>query len=130
MSSSAPNLQYAGAPAPQPVKKGLAVASLVLGILALIGCLIPLLNVVSILLAIVAIVLGVLAVRAVKKGRSGGKGMAVTGIILSVLAIIGAIIANVLFGAAVESISDSVEQQQAADAEAAQQFPGATAETW
>jgi hypothetical protein len=128
MSTSPPNLQYAGAPVQQPAKKGLAVAALVLGILAILGCLIPVLNVVSIVLGIVAIVLGIVAMRAASKGRAGGKGMALVGIILSVLAIIGAIIANVLFGAAVESISESVEQQEAADAAAAQQFPGATAD--
>jgi len=127
-SSASPNLQYAGAPAQQPAKKGLAVAALVLGIIAILGCLIPVLNVVSIVLALLAIVLGAVAMRAARKGRAGGKGMALAGIILSVLAIIGAVLANVLFGAAVESISDSVEQQQAADAEAANQFPGATAD--
>lgn len=126
---SSPTQQYISAPAPQqPVKKGFAIAAMVLGILAILGCLIPVLNIGSILLAVVAIVLGIVAVVQAKKPDRGGKGMAIAGIVLSVLAIIGAILANVLFGAAVNAVNDSIEQEQAADAEAATQFPGATAE--
>lgn len=115
-------------PPPATVKKGLAVASLVLGILAAAGCLIPIVNVVSIVLAIIAIALGVVALLQAKKPGRGGKGLAITGIILSVVAIIGAILVNLVFGAAVGSVSDSIDQQAAADAEAATQFPGATAD--
>ncbi len=122
--------EYTGPTPPPfaPVKKGLAVASLVLGILAILGCLIPILNVVSIILAIIAIVLGAVALVQAKKPGRGGKGLAIAGIILSVLAIIGAIVANVLLGAAVDSVSDSIEEDEAANAEAATQFPGATAD--
>ena len=125
MSRTAEDLQ---ATTPPSAKRGLAVASLVLGILAVLGCLIPLLNVVSILLGLVGVVLGFVALRAAARRRAGGKGLAVTGLVLSVLAIVAAILVNVLAGAAVSSISDSVEQQEAADEQAAQQFPGATSD--
>lgn len=121
--------QYAAyAPPAPPLKKGLATASFVLGLLAILGCLIPIVNVVSIVMAIVAIVLGLVAFRAVRKGRAAGKGLAVTGVILAVLAILGAIISNVFVGAVVNEVSNVIEEGEAADAEAAKQFPGATAD--
>ena len=125
MSRTAEDLQ---ATRPPSAKRGLAVASLVLGILAVLGCLVPLLNVGSILLGLVGVVLGFVAMRAAARRRAGGRGLAVTGLVLSVLAIVVAIVVNVLAGAAVSSISDSVEQQEIADEQAAQQFPGATAD--
>lgn len=128
MSSSTEQHTAATPPPPATVKKGLAVTSLVLGLLAIVGCLIPVLNIVSIVLAIIAVVLGVVAVVQARKPGRGGKGMAIAGIILSVVAIVGAILANVLFGAAVSSVSNSIDQQAADDAEAATQFPGATAD--
>lgn len=80
---------------------GLAVASLVLGILAILGCLIPVLNLFSMFLALVGGVLGIISlVRAM-----GGKGMAIAGVVLAALAIIAAIIVNVVVGAAVDSVS-------------------------
>ena len=128
MSSSTEQHTAPTPPPPATVKKGLAVASLVLGILAAVGCLIPVLNIGSIILAIIALVLGVVALVQAKRPGRGGKGLAIAGIILSVVAIVGAILANVLFGAAVSGVSDAIDQQAAADAEAATQFPGATAD--
>jgi len=131
MSSSTEQFTGATPPQqPQPAKKGLAVASMVLGILAILGCLIPVLNIGSIILAIISIILGALALRGLKRG-GGGKGMAVTGLVLSILAILGAILANVLFGAAVNAVDDSIQEQQAAEAPTADQpveaqFPGQT----
>lgn len=100
---------------PQQQKKGLAVAALVLGILAILGCLIPLLNVFSILLALVGLVLGVVAVRKAKKSpmTHGGRGQGIAGIVLSVLAILGAVLVNALFGAAVNSAAEDPEVQAA-----------------
>lgn len=108
--------QYQPGPPPQqpygdqaPERKGMAVAALVLGILAILGCLIPVLNIFSILLAIVGLILGVLAVRKAKQPTHGGRRMGVAGIVLSVLAIVGAILANVIFGVAVNDAANDPE---------------------
>jgi hypothetical protein len=80
-----------------PMGNGLGVAALVVGVLALIGSWIPLLNIVSFVFAIISIGLGVggIIVGVVKK-RS--KGMAIAGIILGVITII--IFATVNIGVA------------------------------
>lgn len=131
---SAPAAPYQGSPgAAQAVARppfpggpgsGLAVAALVVGIVSLLGCVIPVVNVVSIVGGIIALVLGLVALNAVKKGRQSGKGMAVAGVVTGVLAVIGAIIANVVFAAAVSTVGAAVEEaaddvaQDAADAAA------------
>lgn len=107
--------QQFGGYGPQPRSAGLAVASLVLGILAILGCLIPLLNLFSMFLALVGGVLGIISlVRAM-----GGKGMAIAGVILAALAIITAVVVNVAFGAAVDSVSKDLATTPAADRPAA-----------
>lgn len=85
--------------------KGLAIAALVLGILALLGSWIPVLNVVSILMAIVGIILGGVALSKIRKGTASGRGMALGGIITSVLAILVAVLVLAFFA----SIFDQVE---------------------
>ncbi len=62
--------------------KGLAIASLVLSIVAILGCWFPLLNVFSMLLAVIGLILGIVAI--VKK--QGGMGIA--GTIISALSLI------------------------------------------
>jgi predicted PurR-regulated permease PerM len=76
---------YDAPPQGRPLGSGLAIASLVLGILALvtfwtfIG---------GILLGLVAIVLGVVALRRVRKGRAAGRGMAIAGVVLGTLGLL------------------------------------------
>lgn len=62
-------------------KSGLAIASLILGILSFI----PL---VGVLLGIIAIILGIVGLIKVKKEKFGGKRMAIIGIILAILGIL------------------------------------------
>jgi len=67
-------------PVPAP-SNGLAIASMVCGILCFLGCCVP---VVSPILALVAIILGHMAL----SGRKTGKGMAGTGLVLGYLGLI------------------------------------------
>ncbi|WP_164983913.1 hypothetical protein [Cellulomonas endophytica] len=93
-----------GLGAPAPRRSGLAVAALVLGLLALLGCLVPVLNVGSVGLGLAALVVGVLAIRRLVPGVTG-KGMAVAGIVTGVVgALVAAAmwIALVALGSAVE----------------------------
>ena len=87
----------AGAPAPtqmapgQTPSQGLAIGSMICGILAFVGCCIWFL---SAPLALVAVVLGHVAISKIKANpaANGGKGMARTGLILGYLGLLGAIL--------------------------------------
>lgn len=106
---------------------GLAVAALVVGVLALLTCWIPVVNVIAIIGGIVGLVLAILALNAVKKGRQQGKGLAVAGLVLSVLAVLGGIVVNVAFAVAVNE-ADEVIQEAAEDAEDAAADDGVAAD--
>ena len=81
--------------------KGLAIASLVLGIIALVLCWIPVVNFVSFILGILAIIFGIIAI--VKKA---GLGLGVAGLILAIISMILAHNTNV---AATKALGEALE---------------------
>ena len=94
VSAAAPVLAPQAIPG-QPLSQGLAIASMICGILSLIGCCLwP----VSGPLAIVAIVLGFVALGKVKSnpGAYGGKGMAKAGLIIGFLGLLATIVILVM----------------------------------
>lgn len=106
-------MAYQPAPAPAappvaPVKQGngFGVTALVLGIIAIAGFWIPILNVVSIILGVIALVFAIIALA--KAGSRGGKGKGTggTGLVLALLAIAGSIIWNVIV---VDMLQDGAE---------------------
>lgn len=100
-------------------RKGLAIAALVLGVLALLTCWTI---VGGILLGIAALVVGLVAVSRARKGAGGGKGLAIAGIVLGVLgaAISGALLAFGLSFLGSEEAQDLQQcLQQAGDDQAA-----------
>jgi hypothetical protein len=116
---------YAAAPPTPPtksVKGGIATASLVLGILALVGAFIPFINYVSGLLAIVGAVLGLVAL--IHKNRR--RGTALAGLIISIVAAILSLILAITYtvgfassvAQSVESSNDVAAVEPAAGAEA------------
>ena len=96
----------------QPRSNGMAVASLILGILSLILCWIPGVNFVAIILAIVAIILGILGMKKAKEPMTGGRGMAIGGLITGILGLIISIlilaVLGAIFGAANEAVNEAV----------------------
>ena len=68
-------------------RRGLAVASFVVGLVALAGALVPFVFVVALVAAVVAIVFGVLGLRAAKRHQGHGRGFAITGLVLSSIAL-------------------------------------------
>ncbi|NUQ90979.1 MAG: hypothetical protein HOQ43_21260 [Glycomyces artemisiae] len=70
--------------------------ALVLGIVAIAGAWIPIVNVVSIVIAVIGIIFGIVALAVAGKRGGKGKGTGGTGLILSILAIAAAIIMNVV----------------------------------
>lgn len=97
--------QYPSQRGPQP-GKGMAVTAMVLGIVAIVLCLIPFIGFISIIGGIAAVVIGIIAL---KKGKPG-RGMSITGIVLgaigAILAVIVTIVSIMLIGAGVESASE------------------------
>lgn len=83
------NQYYEDAPAVESGKKGLAIASLVLGILGVLGC-----CCFGGVLGIVGLILGIISIT--KQGKSG---MAIAGIILSAISVLGLIYLLFSFGA-------------------------------
>ena len=90
----------AGYPGAEP-PKGLPIAAMVVGILALVLSIcvffFPFLGLV---LGLVALVLGIVARSKVRKGQAGGRGLAITGLITGGLAVLIAL-AVIAFGAAI-----------------------------
>lgn len=85
-------------------KSGLATASMVLGIIAIVGSWIPFLNIFSIILGVLALIFGLIPLL---KKRSVGK--AVAGVVLGVLSIIFAI---VMLVSASKAIDDALSPTQ------------------
>jgi hypothetical protein len=108
---------YPPAPAPvppaAPVKQGngFGVTALVLGIVAIVGAWIPVINVVSIAIAVIGLIFAIVALAVAGKRGGKGKGTGGTGLVLSILAIAGAIIMNVVvFNAASDYVNEEKEK--------------------
>lgn len=78
-------LNYGAAPPDQNLPKGMAIASLILGIISVVTVCIPY---VALVLGVVAIILGAIARSKANAGTAGGKGMATVGLILGIVGII------------------------------------------
>ncbi len=77
-------LPYRSAPSPGEGSSGMAVAAMVLGIVSLVTFCISYLSIPA---AITAIVLGIIAKINISRGSASGNGMALTGIILGIIAL-------------------------------------------
>ncbi|PPI20192.1 hypothetical protein C5D34_12590 [Rathayibacter sp. AY1B1] len=102
--------------APKKTGNGLGLASLIIGILALIGALIPIVNYASGFLAFIGLVLGIIGL--FLKGRS--RGTAIAGTVLNVIALVLSIILAVVYTAGFASgVSNAIATAQAESSEAA-----------
>jgi hypothetical protein len=96
---------YGGPPA--STTPGLAIASLVLGVGALLFSLIPFVGFASLPFAIAGIVLGVIGLSRAKKG-DGGRGLSIAGLSTSVIAILVSALYLVLFVVVADNTSDDI----------------------
>ncbi|PZE68153.1 Ltp family lipoprotein [Curtobacterium sp. MCBD17_021] len=101
------NYQTAPAASPTSPKRSnpLGLTALIIGIVAVIGCAIPIVNFVSIFLGVVAVILGIIGL--VQKNRT--RGLAIAGTILGGIALIVGIATASIYAAAVSSVSDALE---------------------
>ena len=117
--TAAPNPVPAATTPPKQTRSGLASASLVIGILALIGAFIPFVNYGSGLLAVVGAVLGLVALI-----QKRAKGTATAGLTISVIAVVLSVIMAIAYTASfAASVADSVDTNSVAAAPAADAEP-------
>ncbi|MGJ9405036.1 DUF4190 domain-containing protein [Nesterenkonia aurantiaca] len=90
---------------PPPEKKGMAIAAMVLGIIALVLSVVPIIAVLSFVLGPLAIVLGVVAI--VKRR---GKGQAIAGVVTGGIGVLVATIGFLIFGALLSATDESPQQ--------------------
>ena len=97
-------------PSPVPTKaSGLAIVALVLGIIAIIGSWIPILNNFAFLLALVGLVLGIIAILSIRKGKAGGKGLTITAVVINVVAIVIVLFTQWVFAKALDDVSKELD---------------------
>ena len=106
-----------GHPVGSRPKNGLGLASLILGVVGLLAC--WLLGI-GLLPGLVGLVLGIVALRRVRRGIATNRGVAITGVVLSVLAVIASAVFLALyiwvFGSGGQEYADCVAASDGSDA--------------
>ena len=116
-------------PATTPIEppkqtSGLAIAGLVLGIIGILGSVVPLLNLLSMPLTIVGLALAIAGFVVTNRGTRGGKGIAIAGIVLGALSLV---IILVMYGGAAGSASRTATPAKSTAATASASAPAASA---
>jgi predicted PurR-regulated permease PerM len=88
---------------------GLATAALVLGIVGVVFGLIPLTFFIALICGVLALIFGVIGWRAANKGR-GRKGLAVSGTVLGVVALLLAFAGIFIIGEAADDLQNELDQ--------------------
>lgn len=95
------------APASAQRKNGLGTAGFVLGLVGVIFAFIPLIGVVAWPLTILGLIFGIVGTVRANKGQADNKGLAISGVVLSVIGLIICIIWTAVFGKAVNDAVNS-----------------------
>jgi hypothetical protein len=88
-------------------RSGLATASMILGIIAIIGCWIPFLNIFSIIMGFIGLALGIPAFIVLLTKKKGSMGKTIAGLVLCLITVIVGINMN---NAAGKAVNDSVDE--------------------
>jgi hypothetical protein len=105
-------------PSPETRQRGpaFAITSLVIGLVSLLLAFIPIVNNFAAVLALVGVVFGVIAWLGARKGKRAGKGMAIAGVILSVLAFAGVLASQAFYGKALDDVFGGGKEVKASEA--------------
>jgi hypothetical protein len=101
-----------GGPDGAAPKKGLALTSMILGIVAVVLCLVPIINNLAFVIALVGLVVGIIALVQISKGKQQGKGMGIAGLVMAVVAIIGVILSQLFYASVLDDVSDAIDDAQ------------------
>ena len=106
-----PQQGYGGPPVRQG--NGLAVAGMVLGIIGVVFAFIPFLGVLlGIILGLLALVLGGVGLGRAKDPSRGGRGQAITGVVLGIVALGIVFLQAVVIGEAANELDDELQELQ------------------
>lgn len=110
--------QYYAPPPFAPPKKGagLAIASLVLGIIALLLSWVPIINNLAAVLAVVGLGLGIPALLRARKGTHEGRGMAIAGLVTSVVAIAVVIATQAFYSEVIDEVGRELDRSTSSSA--------------
>lgn len=100
-------------------RSGLAIAGLVLGIIALLTSLMPIINNMSFFVALVGAVLAIVGLVACMRGKRAGKGLAVAAIVVNVISVAAVIASQGMYSAAIDDAMNgpqAVQESQSEDA--------------
>ncbi|MFJ5832226.1 DUF4190 domain-containing protein [Streptomyces sp. NPDC093089] len=115
--------QVPPAAAPQVMRNGLGTAALILGIIGTLSGLVPLFFWLAGILGLIALILGLVARGRVKRREANNKGVALTGAILGLAALVLSVVGAVITFTAV---SDAVDELDKAVKDAAPKDPSAS----
>ena len=88
---------------------GMAIAALVLGIVALLSSVIPIVNNASFILGVIGLIFGILGLVAIARGRKGGKGVAIAGLVLNIVACVLVLATQGCYSAALDKAAENLE---------------------
>lgn len=97
-----------------------AIVALVLAVIAVLTSAMPIINNASFVFATVALVLAIVGLVGISHGKRSGKGIAIAGFALSVLAIVVVLVSQSLYGAALDSAMNGPQVQSATTSSAVQ----------
>lgn len=103
-----PSVTQAGFPA-QQTGNGMAVASLVLGLIGLLAGLVPLLFFIAFPCGVLAVVFGFVGRRNAVRRPTTGKGMAIAGLVMGVLGLVLGVVGLVVLNKAVDEIGETLD---------------------
>lgn len=88
---------------------GLAISALVVGAIALLLCWVPIINNLAAVLAVVGLALGIPALVSARRGKRTGSGLAVAGVIVSVLALAGVLATQAFYVSVLDDVADELD---------------------
>jgi hypothetical protein len=111
--TQAPSQPYPPVPQYEQPKKGagLAIASMVLGIIALLLSWVPIVNNLAAVLGVIGLGLGIPALLRARRGTHGGKGVAITGLVTSAVAIALVIATQAFYSAVIDEVERSIDEE-------------------
>lgn len=86
-------------------RNGLGTAGFVLGLLAALFSLLPLIGVIAWPMSILGLIFGIIGISQVRQGRADNKGMAITGTVLSAIGLVICIAWTIAFGATANQLA-------------------------
>lgn len=92
-------------------RPGFAIAALVLGIVAAATSFMPIINNASFFIALIGLILAIVAIAGIRKGKNSGKGLAVAGLVLSIVAGLLVLGTQAFYSAVLNEAVDQSTQQ-------------------